>query len=89
MQTKANMTDREYMEDVLLTAKTLTGLYHYATQESSTESLHMQFKTNLNDTLQMQHSIYGAMQQHGWYPQQQAESQQISQVKTKFSQGMN
>jgi spore coat protein CotF len=89
MPAKSTMTDREYMEDVLLTAKTLTGLYHYATQESSTESLHTQFKTNLNDTLAMQHSIYGAMQQNGWYPQQQAEQQQISQVKTKFSHGMS
>lgn len=86
MQTKMNMTDREYMEDVLLTAKTLTGLYHYATQESSTEQLHNQFKTNLNGSLMMQHNIYNTMQQHGWYPQQQAEQQQVSQVKTKFQQ---
>lgn len=86
MPQNQTMTDREYMEDILLTAKTLTGLYHYATQEASTEQLHTQFKTNLNDTISMQHNIYSTMQQNGWYPQQQAEQQQVQQVKTKFSQ---
>jgi len=83
---KVNMTDREYMEDVLLTSKTLTGLYHYATQESSTVDLHNQFKNNLNSALNMQHNIYSTMQQNGWYPQQQAQQEQICQIKTKFQQ---
>ncbi|MCL2698662.1 MAG: spore coat protein [Oscillospiraceae bacterium] len=80
------MTDKEYIEDVLLTAKTLCGMYHYATQESSTEGLHNQFKCNLNDSIAMQHRIFGAMQQNGWYPQQQAQPQQINQVRSKYSQ---
>lgn len=86
MPAKPNMTDREYMEDILLTAKTLTGLYHYAVQESSTEQLHNEFKKNLNETIIMQHDIYKAMQQNGWYPQQQAPQDQIQQVKTKYTQ---
>jgi len=80
------MTDKEYIEDVLLTAKTLTSMYHYATQESSTEGLHNQFKCNLNDSIAMQHRIFAAMQQNGWYPQQQAQQQQINQVKSKYNQ---
>lgn len=85
-QGQQTMTDKEYMEDVLLTAKTLMSVYHYATQEASTESLHNQFKTNMNEAIAMEHEIYNAMQQKGWYPQQQADQQQIQQVKTKFSQ---
>lgn len=87
MPAKQNMTDREYMEDVLLTAKTLTSLYHYAVQESPTEQLHNQFKDNLNQTICMQHNIYNAMQQNGWYSQSQADQNQINQVKNKFTQG--
>ncbi|NLT57721.1 MAG: spore coat protein [Clostridiales bacterium] len=87
MPANQNMSDKEYMQDVLMTAKTLTGVYHYATQESSTEQVHSQFKTNLNDSLAMQHNIFCAMQQNGWYPQQQAEAKQINQVKSKFTQG--
>ena len=87
MPAKTNMTDKEYMEDVMLTAKTLTSLYHYATQEASTQSLHSEFQKNLNDTLKMQHDIFSTMEQNGWYPQQQADQAQINQVKTKFSGG--
>lgn len=87
MAAKQNMGDREYMEDILLTAKTLTGLYHYATQEASTQQVYSQFKTNLNETINMQHEIYDTMKQKGWYPQQQAQQAQIQQVKTKFTQG--
>jgi len=85
MPAKTAMTDREYMEDVLLTAKTLTSLYHYATQESSTQNIHSEFQKNLNETLHMQHHIYSTMAQNGWYPQQQAEQTQIQQVRAKFS----
>ena len=88
MPAKTNMTDKEYMEDVMLTAKTLTGLYHHATQEASTQSLHSEFQKNLNDTLKMQHDIFCTMEQNGWYPQQQADQSQVLQVKTKFSGSM-
>lgn len=87
MPAKQQMSDREYMEDLLLTAKTLTGVYHYATQEASTESLFNQFKTNMNEAVMMQHNIYSVMEQKGWYPQQQAQQEQIQQLKTKYSQG--
>jgi spore coat protein CotF len=33
----------------------------------------------------MQHRIFGAMQQNGWYPMQAAQQQQIQQVRSKYS----
>lgn len=86
MAAKQTMGDKEYMQDILFTAKTLTNLYHNATQEAATEQLYNQFKTNMNDSICMQHDIFNAMQQKGWYPMQQAQQQQIEQVKTKYSQ---
>lgn len=85
MAAKQNMTDREYMDDILLTSKTMSSLYHYAVQESPTESVHNEFKTILNQSLDMQHSIYNIMEQKGWYTASPAPEQQINQVKTKFS----
>ena len=85
MPAKQNMTDREYMDDILLTAKTMSGLYHYAVQESPTEALHNEFKTILNESLDMQHKVYNVMEQKGWYQTQAAPEQQINQVKTKFA----
>jgi spore coat protein CotF len=78
------MTDKEYMEDLLMTSKTLNGLYHTATQEASTEPLRRQFKSNHSDTIEMQHNIFCAMQQNGWYQQTQAQPQQVNQIRTKF-----
>ncbi len=85
MPAKQNMTDREYMDDILLTAKTMSGLYHYAVQESPTEGLHNEFKALLGKSLDMQHTVYNVMQQKGWYQTQEAPQQQINQVKTKFA----
>ncbi len=85
MAAKQNMTDREYMDDILLTSKTMAGLYHYAVQESPTPQLHNEFKTILNQSLDMQHNIYTIMEQKGWYTTQEAPAQQINQVKTKFA----
>lgn len=79
------MTDREYMEDILLTSKTLGALYHYATQEAANQKVHNQFKSNMSDVMDNQHQIYTTMSDKGWYPQQQAKQQQISQLKTKYS----
>jgi len=84
MATKQNMSDKEYMEDILLTSKQLTSLYHTATQESSTENLHNQFKDNMNQSLDQQHQIFSTISQKGWYPQEQADMQQINKVRTKF-----
>ena len=47
---------------------------------------HCTFKEILNDTLCMQNEVYNTMAQKGWYPVQQAEQQQIEQVKQKFAQ---
>jgi spore coat protein CotF len=87
MQSK-QMTDKEYMEDLLMTSKTLNGLYHTATQEACTEPLRRQFKSNHSDTIEMQHNIFMAMQQNGWYPMQQAQPQQIGQVRNKYQASM-
>ncbi len=85
MAGKQNMADKEYIDDVLLTAKTLSGLYHYATQESTSEPVHCNFKNMMNESIDMQNQIYNLMQSKGWYQQQQAQPQQVSQVKTKFT----
>ncbi len=87
MEAKQTMTDREYMDDILLTSKTMSSLYHYAVQESPTEALHTEFKTILNESLDMQHNIYNVMSQKGWYKIEAAEAPKVNQVKTKFANG--
>lgn len=83
---KQNMSDREYMDDILLTSKTLSAMYHYAVQESSTNDVHTNFKNILNDSLDMQHRIFSQMEQKGWYNMQPAPQNEVDQVKQKFTQ---
>ena len=83
------MNDRDLVEDVLLIIKGVADLYLHGTIESSTLNVHSTFEKILNDTLCMQNEVYNAMAQKGWYPAQQAEQQQIEQLKQKFAQPTN
>ena len=47
--------------------------------------MHQAFDTALNDSLCMQSDIYQKMSQKGWYPAQQADQQQINQVRQKYA----
>ena len=85
MSAKQNMTDKEYMQDILFTLKTLSSLYHYGVQESSTQTVHTTFQNILNASLEMLHCVYKDMEQRGWYQTQQASPQEINQVKTKIA----
>ena len=80
------MNDQAIMENLLLTTKGMCDLYMHGTVESSTQNVHQAFDTALDDTLCMQDDIYKQMTAKGWYQVEQAEPQQLQQVKQKFAQ---
>lgn len=79
------MQDQAIMENLLLTTKGACDLYMHGTLESSTANIHQVFDTALGETLDMQDSIYKTMQQKGWYPNEQAQAQEITKVKQKYT----
>ncbi len=79
------MNDKAIMENLLQTAKGACDLYMHGTIESSTQNVHGAFDQALKDSLGMQSGIYQKMSQKGWYPMQQAQQQQITDMKNKFS----
>ncbi len=79
------MEDRVIMENILSTLKGSCDLMMNGTIEAATPNVQSTFKSTLNDSLTMQADIYKKMAQKGWYPAQQAEQQQIQQVKQKYS----
>ena len=79
------MDDRQIMENILLTTKGACDLYMHGTIESATPGVHQVFSTALNNTLNMQDEIYRKMASKGWYPQEQATPQQLSQVRQKYA----
>lgn len=79
------MNDRDIMEGILLTTKGICDLYMHGAIESATPNVHQVFSSALNDTLNIQNCIYSDMAGHGWYTAQQAQPQQLQQVKQKFA----
>ena len=79
------MNDQMIMENILLTTKGACDLYMHGTIESATQNVQQAFDSALSDSLCMQGDIYQKMASKGWYPAQQADQQQIQQVKQKYS----
>ena len=79
------MNDQAIMENLLLTTKGMCDLYMHGTVESSTQNVHHAFDTALVDSLNMQDDIYKQMTAKGWYQVENADAQQMAQVKQKFA----
>ncbi len=79
------MDDRGIMENILLTTKGVCDLYMHGTIESATPNVRSTFQSALTGALGMQEDVYRQMSEKGWYTAQQAQSQQVQQVKQKFS----
>ena len=80
------MNDQSIMENILLTTKGVCDLYMHGTIESSDQDVHRAFDSALGSSLDMQDAIYQMMSAKGWYQTQQAQQQQIDQVRQKFAQ---
>ena len=68
-----------------LTTKGACDLYMHGAIESATQNVKNTFDSALNDSLCMQGDVYNKMASKGWYPAQQAEQQQIDQVRQKYA----
>ena len=79
------MNDKDLLEDILLTVKGAADLYLHATIEASTTNVKNTFHEALHEVLKCQENIYNKMAQKGWYPQEQAQQQQIDKVKQKYA----
>ncbi len=79
------MQDKNLMEDILLLEKGVCDLYMHGAIESSTANVHQVFSNALNESLQLQDSIYNKMTAKGWYSVEQAEQNKVNSVKQKFS----
>ena len=79
------MNDKEIMENLLLNLKGECDLMMHGAIESATANVHSAFIQATTETIAMQNEVYAKMAQKGWYPAQNADAQQISAVKQKFS----
>ncbi len=80
------MSDQAILENLLLMEKGVCDLYmHGAIESAGTQNVHNAFKNALDDSLCMQGDLYKAMTAKGWVTAEQAQQQQMNQVKQKFA----
>ncbi|MGM9631608.1 MAG: spore coat protein [Eubacteriales bacterium] len=79
------MQDRDIMENMLLLEKGACDLYMHGAIEASDERVFSSFSSALHQSLQLQNQIYTKMKEKGWYAPKQAETQQVNEVRQKFS----
>jgi len=79
------MDDKIVMSTVLGNVKGMCDLMMHGTIESATPRVHNTFKNALDEMLCIQSRIYGEMSKKGWYPAEQAQTQQIAATKQKYS----
>ncbi|WP_059105936.1 spore coat protein [Shouchella shacheensis] len=73
------MTDRDYITDMLTTEKYLGVSYAVAEHEASHDSLYQIIHSVNNETSQMQRQLYDCMFKNGLYSVEAADAQQLQQ----------
>ena len=79
------MDDKCIMENLLLTTKGAIELYMHGAVESSTANIRQAFSSAFDDTLSMSDTIYQQMTTKGWYQNESAPQQKVTQLKQKFT----
>ena len=79
------MDDRCIMENLLLTTKGAIDLYMHGAVESSTANVRQAFTRAFDEALSMDDTIYQKMTAKGWYQNDNANQQEIAQLKQKFT----
>lgn len=71
------MTDKDLLQDLLVTEKYITSAYDNFANESANPSLRQSVLNILNDEHNIQSDLWNTMNQRGWYQVQPAQPQQI------------
>ncbi|MFT8319146.1 MAG: spore coat protein [Sporolactobacillus sp.] len=82
----AQLNDKDYLTDMLLTEKYLGVSYVHALQEASHQALYQDIKTVFDQESDHQRDLYNLMFNKGWYKFESQEPQKILQTQQQFTQ---
>ena len=74
--------------DLLDSEKLLCSVFQTATIEAATPNIRSEFKEVLNETLDIQNTIFDAMSKNGWYPIDAADPNKVQVAKSKYPQNV-
>ncbi|ARK31987.1 spore coat protein [Halalkalibacter krulwichiae] len=79
------MNDRDFINDVLSCAKSMTNNYSVALNELSHDQLYQDLSQIFNETQDCQRELYNVMFRKGFYGLEAAEQQKLQQSYQQFS----
>ena len=79
------MTEKEILQDSLISQKLLTGSYNTFAGECTSEQLRNTMLNILTEEHKIQADIFNCLQTNGWYQVEAAEQQKIQKVKQKLT----
>lgn len=86
MTHKASFTEKELLNDLLMSEKQVSSAYTVGITESSCSNLRTVLSQCEQNVLATQESIFNAMNERGWYPVKKAPSQDVETAKNKYAQ---
>jgi spore coat protein CotF len=79
------MTDRDYINDMLATEKYMTSSYSTALNEASHEALYMDLEQVFVESQRCQRDLFNLMFEKGWYSFEAAQPQTLQQSYQRFT----
>lgn len=79
------MKDRDICENLLTLIKSICNILSSGAQEASTTEIAEVFRECLDETLAVQHDVYKAMEESGFYQTTNVPVDQINQLQNKFA----
>lgn len=86
MDNNGNFTEKEIMQDLLVTEKQLISSYSTGITETSCTNLRSTLVNNFKSAQDIQYKVFDAMKQRGWYPTKDAPSNEVQQLKDEATQ---
>lgn len=78
------MTEKDILQDSLISQKLITGSYNTFAGECVNEQLRGAMLNILDDEHRIQADIFSRLQSNGWYQVEPAEQQKIQKARQKF-----
>ena len=79
------LTEKQILQDSLVSQKSITGAYNMFAGECVSEQLRCAMLNILDEEHKIQSDIFNTMHTNGWYPVEQADQQKIQQARQKLS----
>ena len=79
------LTEKQILQDSLMSQKQITGSYNTYAGECISEQLRCAMLSILDEEHEIQADIFSSMQAKGWYQVEQAEQQKIQKARQQLS----